>query len=631
MKAILAFLLVTILSSAAAQAQNASVAAKLGYPQMILYNGKIVTMDDDSFDSRVGTIVEAMAVRDGRILATGKNAEIRALAGPSTKSIDLRGRTTMPSFIITHEHPTDWAFQEPRAMSHVLPNDDVVIHRWMPNIAPKEQLAKFLPMMQEAVAKAKPGQWIFLSFNYGPNYDNATEMSQLFAKSITKVWLDEIAPNNPVKVRNGFITSVVNQKAIDELRSVHPTLGVVADEGAGLDEFLKYGGGFSRPVEPNAMFKGKVPILANVLKAEFELWASFGATAFASSPYAYNNLAAIRYLDSHGDMPARYGWGYSGPAWDTETLRYLASNLNAGSDHLWMVGAFGANGGNCMTAPERADWKTSKMDLPGRREGCNLNPGSPARKRLEDVVRSGMRIATIHTGGDKDIDNFMDAIEKASAEAGFSKEEIRSRRHAFDHGAGAPRPQQIPRIKDLGMMASENNNLLWEPPSVVPNMTGTSLMAKIYGTEYTSWVTPRKSMTDGGVMTGFEIDRPLPHKILFFVLKGMTRFNDRDQKVYGPGERTDRVTQLKALTRWGAYYLLREKVMGTLEPGKFADFIVMDKDILTVPEEQIPSINILMTSVGGKTVHLTSEFGKEIGMQPTGATTWKENFPEGWR
>jgi len=598
---------------------------------MILYNGKIVTMDDDSFESRVGTIVQAMAIRDGRILATGSNAEIQALAGPKTKSIDLRGRMAMPSFIITHEHPTDWAFQEPRAMTHIMPNDDPVIHRWMPNIPPREQLAKFAPMMQEALAKAKPGQWIFLSFNYGPDYDYATEMSQLFAKSITKVWLDQLAPDNPVKVRNGFITSVVNQKAIDELRSVHPTLGVVAEEGgSALEQFLKYGGGFSRPVEPDAMFKGKTPLLAQVLKSELEWWASYGATAFASSPYAYHNLAALRYLDEHGEMPARFGWGYFGPDWDTEELRYIASIMGTGTDRLWMVGAFAATGGNCMTAPERADWKEHAMDLPGRREGCALNPGSPARKRLEEVIRAGLRIATIHTGGDKDIDNLMDAIEKASAEAGFTLEQIRAKRHAFDHGAGAPRPEQIPRIKKLGMMASENNNLLWEPPSVVPNMTGTSLMAKIYGIEYTSWVSPRKSMTEGGVMTGFEIDRPLPNKILFFLLKGMTRYNDRDQKVYGPGERTDRVVQLKALTRWGAYYLLRENVLGTLEPGKFADFIVLDKDILTVAEDQIPGIHVLMTASGGKVIHLTSAFGAEIGMQPVGATTWKEKFPEGW-
>jgi predicted amidohydrolase YtcJ len=165
----------------------------------------------------------------------------------------------------------------------------------------------------------------------------------------------------------------------------------------------------------------------------------------------------------------------------------------------------------------------------------------------------------------------------------------------------------------------------------VPNMMGTAMIAKIYGTEYTSWVAPRQSLTKAHVMTGFEIDRPLPHKIFFFITKGMNRYNDRDKMVYGPGERTDRITQLKALTRWGAYYMLREKVMGTLEPGKFADFIILNKDYLTIPEEEIPSIRPLMTVVGGKTVHLMEPFAGEIKMQPVGATSWKEKFPEGWK
>jgi predicted amidohydrolase YtcJ len=619
--------LVLLASSLQLRAQQgtvpAAVAAKLGYPEMVLVNGKIVTMDDDSFESRVGTIAEAMAVRGDRILAVGKTAEIRPLAGPSTKVIDLQGRTVLPGLIITHEHPTDWAFQEPHALTHNFPDDSEIIHRWMPNISPKEQIARFEPMMREMVAKSKPGQWLFMSFNYGPDYENATEMGQLFAKSIKKEYLDLLAPNNPVKVRNGFITSVVNTKAME----------IIEDADGEIDPTFKRDGfGFSREIEPNAMFRNKTPKLANVLKTELELWASYGAIAFASSPYSYSNLRALRYLDAHDEMPTRFAWGYPGDAWDLTTMRYLANNVGMGSDHLWMIGAFAGTGGNCMTAPVSEEWKKNPIDIAGRRgEGqCSMSPGSEGRKRMETVVKAGMRIATIHTGGDKDIDNLMDIIEQASAEGGFTLDDIRAKRHAFDHSAGAPRPAQIPRMVKLGMMASLNNNLLWEPPGVVPNMMGTAMIAKVYGTEYTSWVSPRQSLTRAHVMTGFEIDRPLPHKIFFFVTKGMNRYNDRDKMVYGPGERTDRIIQLKALTRWGAYYMLREKVMGTLEAGKFADFIILNKDYLTIPEEEIPSIRPLMTVVGGKTVHLMEPFAGEVKMQPVGATAWKEKFPEGW-
>ena len=114
-------------------------------------------------------------------------------------------------------------------------------------------------------------------------------------------------------------------------------------------------------------------------------------------------------------------------------------------------------------------------------------------------------------------------------------EDIRAERHAFDHGGGAPRPDQIPRIKNLGMMASQNNTYVWK---------GTTRIVEKYGIEYANWVIPRKSMTDAGVMTSAEIDRPMPDKVFLFIEKGMTRVSEEDGKVYGPRERTDRIIQL---------------------------------------------------------------------------------------
>ncbi|MCH7979067.1 MAG: amidohydrolase family protein [Acidobacteria bacterium] len=611
-------LLVLILCNTWGWAQQTDVNSLLGHPQMILHNGKIVSMDDDSFEARVGTITQAMAVRDGKILATGSNDVIRALAGPETQSIDLQGRTVLPSLILTHEHPTDWMFQEPRAITHVLPNDDMVIHRWLPSIPPKQQLALFDTVMQEALAKAKPGQWVLLSFNWGLNYEWAIEMGALFRDSIKKEYLDQLAPNNPVKVKNGFITSVVNQKALDEERLVHPELGVLSDQE-------KQGYGFNRPMEPDVVFRGKTPVLANILKAEMELWARYGITTFGSSPYAYHNFQALDSLDKRGEMPGRFAWGYTGPEWSTDILRYLSGMLGHGTDHLWLVGAWGGSGSRCMSIPTRAEWEQIREQYmyaaPPR---CSFAPGTPGRVLLERIIENGLRVATMHTGGDKDIDYYMDAIEAASKRAGFTLEQIQAKRHAFDHGEGAPRPNQIPRIKRLGMIVSEINTNLWEP------QRGVALIARQYGVEYTSWVVPRKALTDAGVRTSFEIDRPMPQKIFFFVLKGINRYHDYDQRVYGPDQRTDRIIQLKALTRWGAYYLLREDRLGTLEPGKFADFIVLDKDFLTIPEDQIPDIQVLMTSVGGKVVHMVSSMAGEAGMEPVGATTWTEEIPEGW-
>ncbi len=634
MKSLFAATLTVILCSQWGAAQSADLAEKLGYPQMIVHNGKIVTMDDASFQSQVGTIVQAMAIRDGKILATGSNNEIRAMAGQQTRMIDVKGRTVLPGFISTHEHPTDWAFLHPRAITHVLPDDEFLIHRWLPNLPLQEQWAKFVPTMKEALAKAKPGQWILLGFNlHGDNTEERSGMNRSpiqtsgiqepfdFKKNITKKLLDQLAPNNPVKVKSGSNHSVINQKAIEESRKVHPTLSVISGNSENstpaFSQWLESGYGFNRPIEPNVMFRDNLPALAEILKAEMELWASWGITTFGSSPYAYRNLQAFNYLDQQGEMPGRFGWAYTGPDWSEETLRYLGSILGNGTDHLWLIGAWGRAGGSCMSIPSQ------EGAAAGDRSECFtvFHPGGKFRERTELVIKSGLRIATMYSSGDKDIDYLMDAIEEASKAGGFSLEEIRAKRHTFDGGRGAPRPEQISRMKRLGMMATLYNKYL---------DSGPRQMAERYGIEYANWVVPRMSLTRAGVMTSNSIDLPLPREVFRLFLKGMNRYDEVAKKVYGPRERTDRIIQLKAWTRWGAYYMLRENLLGTLEPGKFADFIVIDKDLLTIPDDQIPTVRVLMTAVGGKIVHLTVPLANQVGMQPIGPTTWKEKIPPGW-
>ena len=81
--------------------------AQQATPEMIVYNGKIVTMSDKSFTSNVGTVAQAMAIRDDNVVAVGTNAQIRGQAGPNTKQIDLEGRTVVPGLIVVHDHPYD--------------------------------------------------------------------------------------------------------------------------------------------------------------------------------------------------------------------------------------------------------------------------------------------------------------------------------------------------------------------------------------------------------------------------------------------------------------------------------------------------------------------------------------------
>jgi predicted amidohydrolase YtcJ len=608
-------LLLTAVSISAATAtlggqDTGTVAARLGHADVVLYNGTIVTVDDPSFNASAGTVHQALAIRGTRILATGTTRDMRALAGPRTRQIDLKGRTVLPSLILTHEHPTDWIWMDPEALKRAIPaENDYLRVRFLQGTA-EQQIAGWQQALREEVSRAKPGQWILLSTYYGSNYEHMPGLTRSrWYGDITREQLDAIAPDNPVRFKNNWIAGHLNTRAIEEIKRLVPDADLSGVRNRAED---------GRQLEPDIMLAGRLDVLAELLRAEMELWAAHGITAFGSSPYTPESFKALSQLDREGRMPGRFAWSYSGPDFHIDTLKYIAGLLGNGTDYLWNIGAQGWwSGGSCTTLPAPVEIKA--------REDCAFEPGGPGRQTLEDIVRVGGRIAAMHSGGDKDIDYLFDAIEKASKEAGFTADQIRAKRHAFDHASGAPRPDQHPRIKRLGMMVSMINTVLWE------NRTDydVSFRVKAYGLEAANWTVPRKSVTDAEIMNTAEIDRPLPHKIFYNVWVGMTRFNEGEGRAFAPQQGTDRIVQLKSMTTWGAYYLLREQAMGSLEPGKLADLIVLDRDYLTVPVDDIPKIRVLLTMVGGKIVHLWPDLAQELGTDPVGPVTWPSRPFEG--
>jgi predicted amidohydrolase YtcJ len=605
--------------------EGAAVAAALGYPDQVLYNAKIVTVDDPQVNQNVGTIVEAMAVRDGRILATGTTAAMRGLAGPKTKLVDLRGRTVLPGLIMTHEHPMDWMFQEQTAWEQALPlASEHWLVRFLPPGPPEQAIERVLPILKEMVGQAGPGKWIYLVMDRATDLQWGQATQRFFpgfrtdpgSLVVTKEALDRIAPNNPVLVKNGWTTGVLNSKALEVIEQQYPGFEGFQPNGgpmapAQLEEFKKTPASLSRGIVPDVIMRGRTPDLAKLAKASSELWGAYGVTTFASSPYSSANFQAYSYLDRRGEMPIRYAWGYQGPDFSEEALSTVAGILGHGSDYMWNIGSWGLLGTNCTTIEARPEVKA--------RERCSFEPGSWGRDVLDRIVRTGGRVATMHTEGDKDIDYLMDSIEQESAKAQLTLEDIKARRHAFDHTAGAPRPEQLPRMKRLGMVVSNQNGYL-----IYGDTSSTAFYARNYGEEYTCWVVPKQTLLKAGIPMGFEVDKPVPWLLFQRVHDGITRYNPTDEKVHCPKEKSDRILELKSMTTWAAYYTLAEKRLGSLERGKLADFVVLDRDYLTIPEVDIPNVRVLMTVVGGKTIHLVPSLASELKEAPVGPVTWKD-------
>ena len=577
----------------------------INYPEYVLYNGKIVTVDNGDFSRNLGTIAEAIAVRGEKVLAIGTSADMRALAGPQTKSIDLKGRTAVPGLIATHEHPADWAMISPVGYGRVV-TDNEIVSRYLTG-TPREQAALLRDTLKEAVSKAKPGQWVRIYGTRGYFKEYVGELQSEFPKTVSKTYLDSIAPNNPVIVRAGtgaIVNSLALQKVLPKLYYLLPEdRAPIAELGVGGTDLQRY-------ADADSLMEGNIPLLARIYKAELEYWASIGMTTFGSGAYSPAALRAFRYLDERSEFPIRTGWAYLGPEYALPVLETLGAMQNTGTPHMWLVGAWPVeNGGSCTTINAKPEVK--------RRESCNFSPpGSKDYKEtgyklMYDLIKSGLRIATMHTGGDKDIDQYMDIIETASKDAGMTLDDIRAKRHAFDHMALAPRPDQYARIKRLGLLTSGTSIFHYQHAAEV---------ARDYGEEYTNWVVPRKSLSDAGIYNSFETDTPLSQHggTIFEVASFDLTRRDKYGKVHAPNERMDRARELKVLTQWGAYYMLKEKELGSLESGKLADLIVLDRDYLTIPEEEVAKIQVLGTMVGGKFVFAARSFATENGMTPIG-------------
>ena len=187
---------------------------------------------------------------------------------------------------------------------------------------------------------------------------------------------------------------------------------------------------------------------------------------------------------------------------------------------------------------------------------------------------------------------------------GITLEWIRSQRLGTDHCQFSPSPDQLPRMAKFGMFKSCNGNdidaVRWIGAGKYPDL-------------YIRQIAPVRTAVQAGVRITSESTSN------FF--KGAQNFITRKTKdgtVVNAKEAVDRNTALKMMTTWASWAVLRDDKQGSLEPGKFADYIVLNSDFFAVPEDQIGKIYPLMTVIGGKIMMLREEFAKELGRSPIG-------------
>jgi hypothetical protein len=222
-------------------------------------------------------------------------------------------------------------------------------------------------------------------------------------------------------------------------------------------------------------------------------------------------------------------------------------------------------------------------------------PDDPGADAPLIVNRYGYRIAGVHTFGDKAYLMMLDALEQANQESS-----ILDQRFSLDH-ANMVSPEVIERAARLGVT--------WSVQPLGLYRGSVANVSRMYGEEVAHrWMKPIKSLIDSGMRVTYGADvHDDPDRHPMFGLEVMVTRKSRDGRVFGPREKIDRSNGLLMMTRWGAYYVLREKELGSLEAGKLADLVVLDKNPLdrNIPDEDLSEITVVATIIGGEVVYGT--------------------------
>ncbi|MCB9972607.1 MAG: amidohydrolase [Hyphomonas sp.] len=528
----------------------------------IYFGGTVMTVDSDFAKP------EAMAVKGDRILATGSLAEVKAVAGDSADLIDLQRRTIMPGLIDPHTHILIGALMD-QAMHYV-------------GITRFSTTADILDFIGQLDATLPPGEWIVCR-NYYP-------MLQPFETPMGFAPLDAISGTRPILVLNasghiGYANRAAFAAAGIPDDIVSPAGGEFVRDGDGqLTGEMRNQITFSKVLGARPSGAGSAPTDA-VLKT-CRRFASLGLTTVSELGLGgllrgVGDWEILKQAGATGQLSQRiraYPMYVFDEAWDAAGLA-----PGDGDDLVRIAGykliADGSNQG--FTGLQREPYYT--VDSIGIAYMTPDDLTTLMRKR----AGQGWQIA-VHGNGDKAIDNILDAIDRVASEG----IDVRSLRMRIEH-CSILHDEQIERMRSHGVSASFliGHVHYW----------GVAMRDRIFGPDKARLLDRCASCERAGVgytiHSDFFVTDPNP---LHMIEMAVTRRTWKEPDfALAPEEGASREGAIRAMTSEAAWQLGSEHEIGSLEPGKFADFVILDGDPSTVPAGDIGNIRVLETWMGG--------------------------------
>jgi hypothetical protein len=519
-------------------------------PDLVLLNGKVITVD------RGFSIAEGVAITGDRILTVGNSDQMRSMAGPSTRIVDLKGNTVIPGLMDNHLHGAGGG-----------PGVDLSRAR---------SLAEVFAAIEARVKTSKPGDVIVSNSDW---HEAQLKEQRLPLRDD----LDGVAPQHAVILVRGGHEYILNSVALARSNitpdTPEPSGGRITryPDGRLNGELVDTAKSLVRMPTPAALTPNDT-LVARV--ADYRKLNAAGLTSIRHPGISVAQYRMLQEIQNRGELTIRIN------ALLRADPSLASSGIAQGEGDEWLrvggvkLGVDGGFEGGLMREPYEKPW-----DENGAFRGLQTIDTERFFTLVRDLNRGFWRVAT-HAVGDAAIDLVLNAYEKANAE-----QPIAARRWSIEH-AFIGRPDHLPRMKALGVAISAQNHLYLAGPSLV----------KYWGPQRAGITTPVKMYLDAGLPVSSGTDAPVvPYPPLWTLYHFITR-DTITGGVLGADQRVTREQALRMATINNAWLNMEERTKGSIEPGKLADLVVLNEDPLTCPEPRLRDAKVLATIVGGQVV-----------------------------
>ncbi len=541
---------------------------------LIISGGTIYTVD------AANPTAEAVAVRGDSIVFVGTLSKALELKGGKTMEIDLKGKTLTPGFIEGHGHFFGMGYAE----------IDI-------DLTKAKNYDEIVTMIRDAANKAKPGQWILGRGWHQDKWD--TKPDKLVEGFQTHEKLSQVSPDNPVLLEHASGHAVqVNAKAM-QLAGVNQlskeNLQTISAEGGEIirDENGNPTGIFNE-LATNLIYK-HVPVTDEARDqhalelAQQACWRN-GITSFHDAGATRRNIELFKLAKQKGELGVRLyvmiggddkanvkEWLTKGPEVDSKGW------LTIRSIKLYADGALGSRGAWLLESySDRKDFfgmATLSMDT--------------VEETSRKALKAGFQVCS-HAIGDRANREILDRYEKAFIE---NPEKAKNSRFRIEH-AQHLHPNDIPRFGKLGVIpVMQAVHLSSDRPWAIERLGEKRIVEGAY-----VW---RKLLATGAVIVnGTDVPvEPINPIASFYASVARKTLKGQPEGGYEPDQKMTREEALKSYTLDAAFGAFEEKIKGSIQPGKLADFTIFTKDIMKLDEGELLSTEVAMTIIGGKVVY----------------------------